>query len=114
MGSAARERSFAMPHDRSWIRLVAGALLVVALGAARCDDTQSPKSVQVTGTLTTEGVECPALRGTDGKLYTLSGDLKGYKVGDEVCVSGRPAEVSVCMQGITLAVESIRPASECR
>ncbi|MFQ5817272.1 MAG: DUF5818 domain-containing protein [Terriglobia bacterium] len=70
------------------------------------------KTVTVKGRLTHEGVECPALRSTDGALYTLVGDLKGFKVGDTVCVSGTVAEVSFCMQGITLALKRI--SRECR
>ncbi|MFQ5927230.1 MAG: DUF5818 domain-containing protein, partial [Terriglobia bacterium] len=49
------------------------------------------KSVTVQGKLTTEGVECQALRSRDGVLYTLVGDLKGFKVGDEVSVTGTVA-----------------------
>lgn len=100
---------------RHWIRPAAAALIALALVGARCDDHQtSPgKPVYVKGTLTTEGVECVALRGSDGKLYTLTGDLQGFKAGDEVCVVAHTVEVSTCMQGITVAVESIKPASEC-
>ena len=53
------------------------------------------------GQLTAEGVECPALRGDDGLLYTLTGDLADNKAGDEVIVEGRLAETSMCMQGTT-------------
>jgi TolB-like protein len=62
----------------------------------------------VTGRLTREGVECQAFRSKNGKLYTLSGNLRGFKAGDRVRVTGRVAEVSTCMQGTTLSVESIR------
>lgn len=64
-------------------------------------------SLTVRGKLTDEGVECPAMRGEDGKLYTLTGDLKGLRPGDEVCVRGRVAEISYCMQGTTLTIEHI-------
>ena len=64
-------------------------------------------SLTVRGRLTDEGVECPAMRGDDGKLYTLLGDLKGLRPGDKVCVRGRVAEISHCMQGTTLAIEQI-------
>jgi len=67
----------------------------------------SGKALTVKGRLTDEGVECPAMRGDDGKLYTLLGDLKGHRPGDTVCVRGRVAEISFCMQGTTLAVEQI-------
>ena len=105
-----------MLHRNPWIRLAACALLAGTLAGGRCDDHQTnpPATIHVTGTLTTEGVECRTLRGSDGKLYTLTGDLKGFKPGDEVCITARPVEVSYCMQGITVAVVSIKPASECR
>lgn len=66
--------------------------------------------VQVTGTLTEDGVECQALQGEDGTLYTLTGDLGGFGPGDRVEVEGTVAEMSICMQGTTLAVEVIREA----
>lgn len=64
--------------------------------------------VTVTGRLTGEGVECQAFRSKGGKLYTLAGNLRGFKAGDRVRVVGRVAEISMCMQGTTLSVESIR------
>jgi hypothetical protein len=48
------------------------------------------------------------MRGTDGRLYTLVGDLRGFKTGDHVVVEATVAEVSFCMQGTTLEVKSIR------
>lgn len=63
--------------------------------------------VQVTGVLTREGVECPALRDDDGELYTLAGDLGDFGPGDRVHVHGTVAEVSICQQGTTIRVESI-------
>jgi hypothetical protein len=71
---------------------------------------QQSQSVTVTGKLTNEGVECKAMRGDDGKLYTLTGDLKGFRTGDRVKVTGRIAEMSTCMQGTTLGVEKIERA----
>jgi uncharacterized protein YciI len=68
------------------------------------------QSVTVTGKLTNEGVECKAMRGDDGKLYTLTGDLKGFRAGDRVKVTGRIAKISRCMQGTTLGVETIERA----
>ncbi len=67
-------------------------------------------SITVRGTLTGEGVECQALRGSDGRLYTLTGNLHGLAVGDKVRVTGSVAEVSTCQQGTTLVVEQIRLA----
>lgn len=67
--------------------------------------------VVVTGTLSNEGVECPALRADDGTLYTLAGGAKGFTPGARVRVTGRPVDASVCMQGRTLSVEEIADAS---
>jgi hypothetical protein len=66
--------------------------------------------VRVTGRLTDEGVECPALRGDDGKLYTLAGDTGGFEPGDRVTVVGTVAEMSTCMQGTTIGVRTIEKA----
>jgi LysM repeat protein len=67
--------------------------------------------IRVTGTLTREGVECQALRGDDGKLYTLTGrGLGDFFPGDRVRVDGKIAEVSNCMQGTTITVTRIVPA----
>jgi hypothetical protein len=70
------------------------------------------QTVHVTGVLTDEGVECPALRGDDGQLYTLTprSSTAGFNVGDRVRVSGKVAEVSFCGQGTTLEVKSIKVA----
>lgn len=68
---------------------------------------QQRQSMTVTGKLTNEGAECQAMRGDNGKLYTLTGDLKGFRTGDRVKVTGRIAEASFCMQGATLGVEKI-------
>jgi LysM repeat protein len=69
------------------------------------------RDVTVVGTITREGVECPALRGDDGRLYTLAGEVRGYRPGDRVQVEGRPAEFSTCMQGTTIEVSRIRRAN---
>lgn len=66
------------------------------------------QNVVVRGALTGEGVECQALRGDDGKLYTLAGKTTGFKAGDKVRVLGTVAEVSTCQQGTTLDVRKIQ------
>jgi hypothetical protein len=74
---------------------------VVAAGAA----------VSVTGTLTKEGVECPAMRGDDGKLYTLLPPALGkFGPGDRVHVEGSVAEMTECQQGTTVVVTKLEPA----
>jgi hypothetical protein len=65
--------------------------------------------VTVTGTLTREGAECPALRGDNGRLYTLT--TRGrFQPGDRVRVTGTIAQFSFCQQGTTIQVRSIGPA----
>jgi hypothetical protein len=68
-------------------------------------------SITVTGTLTDEGIECQALRGDDGVLYTLTGNLGAFSTGGRVTVSGSVAELSICQQGTTIRVTSIEQAS---
>jgi Protein of unknown function (DUF5818) len=63
--------------------------------------------IEVTGVLTEEGVECRALRGDDGRLYTIGRGLQQYGTGDRVRVVGTVAEMSFCMQGTTLDLHSI-------
>jgi LysM repeat protein len=66
------------------------------------------RPVTITGIVTDEGVECTAIRGSDNRLYTLAGNAGDLRPGDRVEVIGRRAEVSFCMQGITLEVQRIR------
>jgi hypothetical protein len=86
-------------------------ILALTCSAATPSENQPDDSpagtITVTGALTAEGVECQAMRGDDGKLYTLAGNLEGFRNGDRVRVTGRVAEVSICMQGTTIAVSRI-------
>ena len=62
-------------------------------------------AITVSGTLSEEGAECPALRGDDGKLYSLTpGAIGKFQPGDHVRVEGTVADVSTCMNGTTLVV----------
>ena len=96
--------------------LIACALAISGAGMAQRTSidhqttAQQSQSTTVTGKLTNEGAECQAMRGDDGKLYSLTGDLKGFRTGDRVKVTGKIAEVSFCMQGTTLGVEKIERA----
>jgi hypothetical protein len=69
------------------------------------------QSVEVIGTLTNEGVECRAMRGDDGLLYTLvpKHRLASFQPGDRVKVVGTTSQYSFCMLGTTIAVEQIEP-----
>ncbi len=68
-----------------------------------------PANPPIEGVLTNEGVECPALRANDGKLYTLTGDLRGFKPRDRVCIVPNYIEMTYCMQGTTAHVDWIGP-----
>lgn len=93
--------------DRDYVFVADGprSLAVARFTVTGTEDP--PESVEVTGMLTDEGVECPALRSDDGQLYTLAGDTGNFTVGDRVTVQGTIAEMSTCMQGTTIRVESI-------
>lgn len=99
-------------------------LLLVASLSSGCassappvnESDASPQVITVSGVITSEGAECVAMRGDDGKLYTL-GRPKDLAPGDRVRITGTLAEASFCMQGITLNVTRIerlpeRPGSE--
>ncbi|HEY6553829.1 MAG TPA: DUF5818 domain-containing protein [Vicinamibacteria bacterium] len=90
------------------ILLLASAVFACAFEGQAPGRDKEGKPIQVRGTLTGEGVECQALRGDNGQLYTLTGDLGGFKTGDKVRVKGEIAQVSICQQGITIAVEKIQ------
>jgi uncharacterized protein DUF5818 len=98
-----------MQRNRNGGRIrVPGVLLAAALLIAGPTWARGEREITVRGTLTAEGAECQALRGSDGQLYTLTGNLKGGNVGDRVKVVGRVAEASTCQQGITIAVQEIQ------
>ena len=82
---------------------------IVRLPNRHLDDAEAGKAkrMQVTGTLTREGVECPVLRTAKGAVFTLAGDLKGFKTGERVTVTGTLAEASICQQGMTIDVREI-------
>jgi hypothetical protein len=71
--------------------------------------TAPDRSLTVRGRVSDEGVECTALRGEQGELYTLAGELGDVRPGDALEVEGTLAEVSFCQQGITIDVRAVRP-----
>jgi hypothetical protein len=109
------------------VQLVSGEFHVTAATPpdAKTDAAEKPASndkangekapatatITVVGTLSKEGTECQALRGDDGQLYTFAtSKAGGFVAGDRVRVEGTKAEVSICMQGITISVTSISKA----
>ena len=75
--------------------------------AFRITSGNQANTVTVDGTLTREGVQCPAMRGDDGRLYTLAGNLGSLRAGDRVRVVGRVVEASICQQGTTIELQAI-------
>ena len=55
-----------MPIDLTTI--LTGLAILGAAAAAAADETDE---IAVCGVLSDDGIECPALRGADGRLYTL-------------------------------------------
>ena len=96
---------FTVETEDGRVRLVSEAFAVVTPGPA------PGTAVSITGTLSSEGAECPALRGDDGKLYTLADpSAGGFGPGDRVHVTGEVAGMSMCLQGITIANPTIAAA----
>lgn len=71
------------------------------------------KKICLRGRLTGEGVECQALRGDDGKLYTLLGPRIAARTGAPVCACGTLVRWSTCMQGTTIAVDTLGQPEAC-
>ncbi|MCP4329181.1 MAG: hypothetical protein GY791_12175 [Alphaproteobacteria bacterium] len=72
--------------------------------AAPPPERPGKEEICIAGTLTSEGVECPAFRSDKGDLYSLLGDIEGVDTGDPICVCGALVELSTCQQGQTLAI----------
>lgn len=73
-------------------------------------DSVARPVIDVTGTITREGITCTAVRGDDGRLYTLAGQTAGFQPGDRVRITGDQAQASFCQQGTTINLLSIRSA----
>jgi hypothetical protein len=88
-------------------RIFGVVLLGIANAACAGTATFNPTMLSLTGVLIEGGAECQLFQADDGAQYTLLGDLKGFKNGDKVQLSGEEAEISFCMQGKTLSVKAI-------
>ena len=65
-------------------------------------------SITISGTVTAEGVECPAVRTADNKLYTIAtSDRSKLQPGTRVRITGTIAEMSFCQQGTTISATTI-------
>jgi hypothetical protein len=89
------------------------AVIGPCTGATRADQRltlpNQPGNPPIEGVLTNEGAQCPALRAIDGTLYTLMGDLHGFKPRDRVCVVPDYTDMTYCLQGTTAHVDWIGP-----
>jgi hypothetical protein len=74
--------------------------------ASSFDDGGGP--IATSGVITS--VECPAIRGTDGRLYALAGAIAEYRPGDRVEIEGETADASFCVPGPTIEISQIRTA----
>lgn len=71
-------------------------------------DETPPATITITGTVTAEGVECPAVRTADDQLYTIAGgDRDLLKPGRRVRITGTIAQMSFCMQGTTISATKV-------
>lgn len=84
---------------------------LVLLPASNCEegstDLPADREITIRGRLTDEGEECPTLRDRNNRLFSLSGSVESYKVGDRVCVRGHIIDTGTCPEGVTLTVEWI-------
>lgn len=107
-----RPHVFVVAYPPTMLRLTSDTFHVAPAQEQGAMTEDTTGTIRVTGRLTDEGVECPALRGDDGQLYTLAGDTGAFRPGDRVTVAGRVAEMSTCMQGTTISVQEIERAGE--
>ena len=95
------------PWDRAVV-LVAFDAIFAPIGISDPFHVLNPDGLlRRTGEITGEGVECVAMRDTDGFLYTLIGDVGDVEPGDQVTVEASYVEASTCMQGTTLSVTRV-------
>ena len=97
-----------MQGNRAWVLF---ALFLFVLAAAVPSRSATIGKVTIVGTLTSEGVECPAMKGDDGVLYTLAlRDPRGLPFpGARLQVEGTLADISICQQGTTIEVDKVTP-----
>jgi hypothetical protein len=97
------------PWDRA-VLLVAFDAIFAPIGLSEpFHVTRADGTLQRTGEITDEGVECLAMRDSDGFLYTLIGDTSGLQPGQDAVVEARYVEASTCMQGTTIEVVRVLP-----
>jgi hypothetical protein len=100
-----RNLFFALQTEGGRIVALARPIRVVDRGKNEAGDR-----ITVTGELLSPSATCPRLAGDDGRIYALAGSLRQFETGERVRVTGELAEVSICNQRRTIAVERIRSA----
>jgi len=100
------------PWDRA-VRIVAFNAVFAPIGLSDPFHVTRPDgTLQRTGTVTDEGVECLAFRDADGYLYTLVGEIEELAPHTDAVVEGRYLETSSCMQGTTIEVTRVVRAGD--
>ncbi|MDG2282893.1 MAG: hypothetical protein P8L45_07205, partial [Longimicrobiales bacterium] len=89
------------PYDRA-LMIVAFDAIFAPIGLSDPFHVTRPDgTLDRTGRITDEGVECLAMRDGDEFLYTLVGNTEGLSAGDPIVVTARMVEMSTCQQGTT-------------
>jgi hypothetical protein len=97
------------PWDRAVVLIVFDAIFAPIGISDAFHVTNEDGLLRRTGEITGEGVECLAMRDTDGFLYTLIGEVGDLEAGDSVMVEGSYSETNMCMQGTTISVQRVMP-----
>jgi hypothetical protein len=103
------------------IQQILGLAVVFLVGLCQCSTNhhsgQQPNlqpdvedRVRLYGELVEGGAECQRFRAVDRSYYTLEGDLRGFRTGDTVEITGIIPRASHCMQDTPVRVETIRKA----
>ena len=72
------------------------------------DETERAVPQEITGMLTDEGQSCPTLRGPDGTLYALVGEVPNVAAGTVVTIEAVAVESERCSAGRAVAVGAFR------
>ncbi len=79
-------------------------------GAAAGSPSEKKGLLHLRGTLVEGGAECQRFRASNNKFYTLAGNLRGFRTGDTVEITGKIPRASHCMQDTTIEIQTIRRA----
>lgn len=90
--------------------IAVAAVMTLSIGTSTTSAAaQAANAITVTGTMSDAGVECAAMRGDDGVLYSFrrTMQIRQFLPGDRIKLEGRVQQVSTCQQGTTLAVTRV-------